>query len=63
MSSSEEILAECVRKFSVLYDKNKTDYKDKVIVNNAWKQVVEESDIELQRESKTPIQELEKTFC
>ena len=40
--SSEETLAECVRKYPCLYDKTCKHYKDKHCVENAWAEVDKE---------------------
>ena len=37
-----ERLSESVRKYVVLYDKSHKDFKDKTVVENAWKAVVSE---------------------
>ena len=43
---SDEILAEAVRKYPVIYDKGKKGHKDKTMVLNAWKCVVNECNLE-----------------
>ena len=39
---SDELLVEAVRKYPVIYDKKKKGHKDKMMIENAWKKVVEE---------------------
>ena len=39
-----EELVETVRTFPCLYDKSKKEYKDKNVVQNAWKEVVDQPD-------------------
>lgn len=36
----------CVRRFLCLYDKTKSDHKDKNVCWNAWAKVAEEGDVE-----------------
>ena len=38
---SDELLAETVRKYPVLYNKSLKEFKDRTMNNNAWKQVAE----------------------
>ena len=40
----EELLAESVRIFPVLYDKSEKGYKEKDVVSNAWGKVAEKLD-------------------
>ena len=40
-----EELAEAVRTFPCLYGKSKKEYKDKNVVQNAWKEVADELDL------------------
>lgn len=42
----DEILAEAVRKYPVIYDKGKKGHKDRTMVLNAWKAVVQEAGLE-----------------
>ena len=39
-----EELAEVVRKYPCLYDKSRKEYKDKTVVENAWKEVADQLD-------------------
>ena len=39
-----EELAETLRTFPCLYDKSKKEYKDKNVVQNAWKEVADQLD-------------------
>ena len=39
-----EELAEVVRKYPCLYDKSRKEYKDKTVVENAWKEVANQLD-------------------
>ena len=36
----EESLGEAVRNYPVIYDKQMRDHKDRNVVNNAWKEIV-----------------------
>ena len=38
-----EKLAEVVRKYPCLYDKSRKEYKDKTVVENAWKEVADQT--------------------
>ena len=38
----DELLCEEVRKYPILYDKSHKGYKEKVVVQNAWSNVVKE---------------------
>ena len=40
----EEELSEAIRSYPVIYDKRNRGYKDKNIVNNAWKEFVDSLD-------------------
>ena len=44
MQENEE-LAETVRTFPCLYSKSKKEYKDKNVVQNAWKEVADQLDL------------------
>ena len=44
--SKDEILAEAIRKYPVIYDKGRKGHKDKNMVANAWANVVKECDLE-----------------
>ena len=46
MSASDEMLSEAIRKYPVIYDKGKKGHKNKNMVDNAWKKVIEECGIE-----------------
>ena len=59
---SEEILAETIRKYPVIYDKNKKLHKDKMVVENAWKKVVEEVGVESVDTAKRLFENLKKRF-
>lgn len=37
-----ELLSETVRKYACLYDKSRKEYKDKIVVTNAWKEVADQ---------------------
>ena len=37
-----EELAEAVREYPCLYDKTKNEYKDKIVTENAWKEVADQ---------------------
>ena len=37
-----ELLSETVRKNTCLYDKSRKEYKDKIVVTNAWKEVADQ---------------------
>lgn len=39
--NQEELLCEKVREYKILYDKTQKGYKEKVAVENAWKEVAE----------------------
>ena len=43
-TEQDEKLSAVVLKYPCLYDKSKTDYKDNLVKNNAWKAVAEEID-------------------
>ena len=43
-TAKNEELAETVRTFPCLYDKSKKEYKDKNVVQNAWKEVADQLD-------------------
>lgn len=40
----EQLLCEKIREYHILYDKSQKGYKEKVAVENAWKQVAEALD-------------------
>ena len=46
MSASDEMLSEAIRKYPVIYDKGKKGHKNKNMVDNAWRKVIEECGIE-----------------
>lgn len=46
MSVSDEFLSETIRRFPVLYHKNAKGHRDKLIVRNAWEEVVKTCGLE-----------------
>ena len=42
MLQEHEELAEAVREYPCLYDKAKKEYKDKIVAENAWKEVADQ---------------------
>eukprot|EP00794_Sanderia_malayensis_P006944 gene6944-7724_t len=58
----DEKLSEAVRNYPCLYDKSRTDYKDKNITNNAWNKVADEAAIENGERAKQLFDNMKKRF-
>lgn len=62
MPVSDEELSETIRRFPVLFDKNAKGHRDKLIVKNAWEEVVKSCDLESIKEAQRLFTNLKKRF-
>ena len=58
----DETLSEAVRDFPVIYDKSRSGHKDRLVVQNAWKQVSQRCGLEDNNTAKRLFENLKKSF-
>ena len=58
----DEKLSIAVERYPVIYDKKNKDFKDKLIVENAWKEVISEVGLESVERGKKLFENLRKKY-